>query len=176
MFKKLYTLGLFALGLTVLNTQDVELIRVGGYATCVFDEGALPDNIQVLALEDLVNFNSTNDENDTYKNRSDYKGCEPEAIDVGTVVDHTFPFIGLERMGGVIVFDVIEVSGVEFKTYNNRGFTVDATDAAAGYLAPEFVKLITADKHSGSANLLAVSNEVSGTFSQRQCYLTEHIS
>ena len=44
MKKKIYSLGLFALGLTfsasTINAQDVKLERLSGYSSGIFDEGA----------------------------------------------------------------------------------------------------------------------------------------
>lgn len=57
-----------------------------------------------LAAQQL-NFNASND-NNTFDNRSENKGPEPEGIVVGQVGDRTYGFIGLERIGGVMVYDI----------------------------------------------------------------------
>ena len=55
------------------------------------------------------NFNSNNDAND-FDNRSDNKGPEPEGVAVGGVHGRTYAFVGLERIGGVMVYDVTDPS------------------------------------------------------------------
>ena len=135
----------------------------------VYDSG--DDFEQQLLIADSENFNSTNDENDTWKNRSDDKGCEPEAIDVGTINNKHYAFIGLERMGGIMVYDVTDVNNVSFVTYENyRNFDVDANsiingEFEAGDLGPECVIFIPATDHGSEKDLLVVSNEVSGSIS-----------
>jgi hypothetical protein len=46
---------------------------------------------------------------------------------------------------------------------NNRDFSVDATDPAAGDLGPECIKFVPADESPNGAPILIVGNEVSGT-------------
>lgn len=157
-FEEIYSYG--ARSFSIWKTSDISQ---------VYDSG--DDFEQQLLIEDPDNFNSTNDENDTRKNRSDDKGCEPEAIDVGTIDSKHYAFIGLERMGGVMVYDVTDVNNVSFVTYeNNRNFDVPADsinngEFVAGDLAPECVVFIPAADHSSGKNLLVVSNEVSGSIS-----------
>jgi len=51
-------------------------------------------------------FNSGHDEGNALDSRSDAKGPEPEGVAVAQIGDKTFAFIGLERMGGILVYDV----------------------------------------------------------------------
>jgi 2',3'-cyclic-nucleotide 2'-phosphodiesterase/3'-nucleotidase/5'-nucleotidase len=81
---------------------------------------------QILAEQLSDDFNSTNDANQSMDNRSDDKGPEPEGITVGTIGDRTFAFIGLERVGGIMVYDVTAPASPTFVTYvNNRNFEVE---------------------------------------------------
>lgn len=59
-------------------------------------------------------FNANHDENPSFDNRSDNKGPEPEGITVGWVRNRTFAFGGLERIGGVMVYDVTDPTKPEF--------------------------------------------------------------
>lgn len=112
------------------------------------------------------NFNSTNDDNDSFKNRSDDKGSEPEAIEVAEIGGYRFAFIGLERMGGVMVYNISNPMSPSFVSYfNNRDFSVDADQSGAGDLGPEDVVFIPASESPTSAPILAVASEVSGTLS-----------
>jgi hypothetical protein len=115
-------------------------------------------------------FNSNNDNNDTFDNRSDDKGPEPEGITVGKIEDRTFAFIGLERVGGIMVYDITHPRKVEFIQYiNNRDFTVPvemedgSTNPLAGDMGPEGITFIAEDDSPTNAPLLVVGNEVSGT-------------
>ena len=111
-------------------------------------------------------FNSTNDDNDSFKNRSDDKGTEPEAIDVAEMGGMRFAFIGLERMGGVMVYNITNPTAPSFVSYFlNRNFTIDADQPGAGDLGPECVVFIPGSESPNGQPLLAVASEVSGTLS-----------
>jgi hypothetical protein len=120
-----------------------------------------------------ADFNATNDENDSFDSRSDNKGPEPEAITVATASDgNTYAFIGLERIGGVMVFDVSTPTSPVFLQYvNNRDFSVSDVqasvegDGAVGDLGPESLVFIPAADNATTSDLLVVSNEVSGSVS-----------
>ncbi len=134
----------------------------------VFDSGA--DFEKITAMADPDNFNSTNDENDSFDNRSDDKGPEPEGLAIGNIDGHTYAFIGLERVGGIMVYDITNPYHVEYVNYiNNRNFTVDAqledgsTHPEVGDLAPEDLVFVPAGRSPSGEPLLVVGNEVSGT-------------
>ncbi|MEZ4785929.1 MAG: choice-of-anchor I family protein [Candidatus Kapaibacterium sp.] len=130
--------------------------------TLVYD--SQDDFEQITALLYPDDFNSTNDENGSFDNRSDNKGPEPEGLTLGTIKGRTYAFIGLERMGGVMVYDITDPSAPSFVEYvNNRDFSGDAEDGTAGDLGPEGILFV--DKSSSPTNspLLIVTNEVSGT-------------
>jgi len=138
----------------------------------VFDSG---DMIAQKVFEaDADNFNSTNDVNGSADDRSDDKGTEPEAIEVAEINGRVFAFVGLERQGGIMVFDISNPEAPEYQSYlNNRDFTAavctvvnedsecdnDTYNSAAGDLGPESIEYFSrADSH-----FIAVGNEVSGT-------------
>ena len=130
----------------------------------IFDSG--DEFEQVLAERDPDHFNSTNDDNDSFDNRSDDKGPEPEAIEVATIYDRQYAFIGLERMGGIMVYDITDPTAPEFLEYiNNRRFDVAADSSAAGDLGIESIKFVSADDSPNGKPLLITGNEVSGTVS-----------
>ncbi len=126
---------------------------------------------QITAVQFPENFNSTNDENQSFDNRSDDKGPEPEGVVVGEFTldddddDETvqLAFIGLERVGGIMVYDVTIPWRPKFKAYfNNRDFS-QTDPALAKDLGPEGLAFISADDSPTGTPLLAVANEVSGT-------------
>jgi hypothetical protein len=63
-------------------------------------------------------FNSTNDENDSFDNRSDDKGPEPEGVAIGRVGSRIYAFIGLERVGGIMMYDITDPD--ENDSFDNR--------------------------------------------------------
>ncbi|BEU04390.1 alkaline phosphatase [Agarivorans sp. OAG1] len=128
----------------------------------VFDSG---DEIgRITAALHGNAFNNGDDENEG-DSRSENKGAEPEALTVGTVGDKTYAFIGLERMGGIMVYDVTNPYNSKFETYIiNRDLTEGlSVDDGIGDLAPESLVFVTADNSPTSQPLLLVGNEVSGS-------------
>ncbi|PTP51651.1 choice-of-anchor I family protein [Vibrio splendidus] len=140
----------------------------------VFDSG--DDFARIVLEQDPENFNSTNDNNQSGDDRSDDKGVEPEAIEVAEINGKHYAFIGLERQGGIMVYDVTQPKSASFISYlNNRDFTQpvctkvdedgdcdnDTYNAKAGGLGPESIKYFT---RSGN-HFIAVGNEVSGSTS-----------
>lgn len=109
-----------------------------------------------------VIFNATNDENN-FKNRSDDKGPEPEAVIVQQIGDQWYAFVGLERIGGIAVFNVTDPTAPTFETYvNNRDTTLDIENPE-GDLAPEGVIYIAPEDNTTGNGLIVVANEVSAT-------------
>ncbi len=153
---------------------DYDMVHAyGGRSFSIWETGA--DSLKLVydsgsefefltAMELPGNFNSTNDKNNSFDSRSDDKGPEPEALTLGKVDGRVYAFIGLERLGGVIVYDVTDPAAASFETYvTTRDFTGDPKKGTAGDLAPEGMVFIPADQSPSGQNLLAVANEVSGT-------------
>ena len=124
---------------------------------------------QITANRFPSDFNSDNDENDSFDSRSDNKGPEPEAITVGQINNKYYAFIGLERIGGIMVYDITDPTNPEFVAYeNNRDFSVLDVEnnlAAVGDLGPEDIKFIPASQSPTGGDLVLVANEVSGSVS-----------
>ncbi|MGR9053565.1 MAG: choice-of-anchor I family protein [Gammaproteobacteria bacterium] len=134
----------------------------------VYDSGSDFEHITAQRLP--LDFNSNNDENDSFDSRSDDKGPEPEGVALGEIQGRTFAFIGLERVGGIMVYDVTDPYDVRFVDYvNNRNFSADAqladgsTNPEVGDLGPEGLVFIPAHQSPNGSPLLVVGNEVSGT-------------
>ena len=66
-------------------------------------------------------------------------------------------FVGLERVGGVMVYDVSNPAAVSFVTYLNT------RTGATGDRGPEGLLLIPAAQSPNGKPLLVVGNETSGT-------------
>ncbi|MCW5653498.1 choice-of-anchor I family protein [Hydrogenophaga sp.] len=111
-------------------------------------------------------FNSGHDEGNAKDSRSDAKGPEPEGLALGKIGDKTFAFIGLERMGGVLVYDISNPASPVFMDYLNtrdEWLTNPPDLATAGDLGPEGLVFIPAKDSPNGKPLLVVGNEVSGT-------------
>ncbi|MFP7755020.1 NAD nucleotidase [Thermodesulfobacteriota bacterium B35] len=128
----------------------------------VYDSGDLLERITAGVLPDF--FNVDNDTNDSMDKRSDNKGPEPEGVAHAIIRTRHFVFAGLERIGGIMVFDVTDPRAPAFIQYvNNRNFTGDTAAGTAGDLGPEGITFIPGSDSPTGAPLLAVANEVSGT-------------
>ncbi len=128
----------------------------------VWDSGNEIELILSATLPDF--FNLTHDDNDSFDSRSDDKGPEPEGVTVGLFRGRLYAFAGLERMGGVVVYDVTDPKAPFFVQYvNPRNFGGDAEAGTAGDLGPEGLIYIPVDKSPIGRALLVVANEISGT-------------
>ncbi len=104
-------------------------------------------------------FNNDEDENNG-DTRSDAKGAEPEALTLGKIGDRTYAFVGLERMAGIMIYDITNPFNAFFVDYFiNRGTTEDAE--ITGDLAPEGMTFIPATDTSEA--MLIIGNEISGS-------------
>lgn len=119
-------------------------------------------------------FNTGHDATAKLDARSSAKGPEPEGLTVGQIGDKTFVFVGLERMGGILVFDITDPKAPKQIDYlNTRENWSDSFDDktppsgpaldALGDLGPEGLHFISAAKSPNGKPLLMVGNEVSGT-------------
>lgn len=125
--------------------------------TEVFDSGSDFEEKTAEYIPD--NFNCSNDDK-TIDDRSGKKGPESESVTTGTLNGRTYAFVGLERIGGVMAYDITDPENASFANYiNSRDFSEDI----AGDDSPEGLCFLSAsDSPNGSAYLLAAC-EVSGT-------------
>ncbi len=154
-YEALYTWG--ARSFTVWNSQTGQP---------VFDSGS---DFEVITANRLgESFNASNDDNKG-DDRSDDKGPEPEAIEIAVIEGRTYAFIGLERVGGIMVYNITTPEASEFVQYiNARDFTVADVEedlALVGDLGPESIKFVAAEDSPTGNPMLILGNEVSGTTS-----------
>ncbi|MEM1056502.1 MAG: choice-of-anchor I family protein [Bacteroidota bacterium] len=110
--------------------------------------------------------NATNDDNDSFDNRSDNKGPEPEGVVIGEVNGELYAFVGLERVSAVAVYNVTDPANAFYvDLLINRDFEADVESPEAGDLGPEGLVFIPAADSPNGLPLLVTSNEVSGTIS-----------
>lgn len=142
------------------GARSFSVLDAGG--EMVFDSG---DAFEQFMAANYANvFNSTDTENYSRDNRSDDKGPEPEGIASGYVNGTPYAFIGLERQGGFMVYDLTNPVNPKFVTYHSdRRFSGSPEGDTAGELAPEGFQFISAkDSPTGNA-MLVVASEVSGS-------------
>lgn len=159
LFSALYAFG--GRSLTVWTTR----------AELLADTGDAFERITAAAVPAFFNSSDTSNGLDQ---TSTGRGPEPEALTVGTIGERTYVFVGFERIGGVMVYDVTDPRRPHFEQYiNNRNFAVDpatacVTDkpksslcAAAGDLSVEGLLFIPADSSPTGVPLLVVAHETS---------------
>jgi uncharacterized protein len=136
----------------------------------VYDSGNFIE--QLTASYYPNNFNTGHTTN-ALEDRSDNKGPEPEGVVLGTIGSRTYAFVGLERIGGVIVQDITNPTSPTFVQYiNTRNFSQTPGLNSGGDLGVEGLAFISAENSPNGRPLLVTTNEVSGTTSVFQINLT----
>jgi hypothetical protein len=150
-FDRLYCFG--ARSFTIRTTDG----------TLVWDSADLFERITAATVP--AHFNVSNDAN-LFDRRSANKGPEPEGITVGTLNGVPYAFVILERIGGVMVFNLSNPAAPVFERWvNSRDYTQAPNTAAAGDLGPEGVIFVPPAESPDGRALVIVSNEISGTVS-----------
>jgi len=142
----------------------------------VFDSGSDFEKITAAAYPDYFNASNKNNKLDS---RSDAKGPEPESVAVVKVGSKTYAYIGLERIGGVMLYDITNPTAPFFCDYiNSRDFTVDfpkeGTAPEQGDVSVEGICAVPATQSPTGYPLLLAANEVSGTvavYQQKEGYV-----
>ncbi|HMQ45978.1 MAG TPA: choice-of-anchor I family protein [Saprospiraceae bacterium] len=127
----------------------------------VFDSG---DQLERMAADEPVFgalFNASND-NNNYKNRSDNKGPEPESVITAEIGGVVYGFVGLERFGGVVVYDLTTPDAPAFVEYVNSR---TLGDDEGGDLGPEGMIYVHPLESPSDTGLIVVANEISATLS-----------
>ncbi|GAB2579639.1 choice-of-anchor I family protein [Nitrincola alkalisediminis] len=161
-FDSLYSYG--ARSFSIWKEENNQLVQVYDSAN---------EFERIIAERFPEHFNSNHSEQPSFDSRSDDKGAEPEALAVGQVGDKTYAFIGMERMGGIFVYDITNPYQTEFVDYvNNRNFDVEINrevnglvlaNPEAGDLGPEGMAFVHADQSPTGKAMLLVGSEVSGS-------------
>ncbi len=95
------------------------------------------------------------------KDRSDDKGPEPEGVALGVIGGNTYAFIAIERIGGVMVYDVTNPNSPIYVTYvNNRSLPTNGPDRGS-----EGIIFIPQSQSPNGQHLVIAANEVSSTLS-----------
>ena len=128
--------------------------------TLVYDSG---DDLEQITANDPTYgamFNSSNT-NITKKDRSDDKGPEPEGVAVATIAGVPYAFVSMERVGGLMVFNVSNPAAPQFVQYvNNRGLT-----GLTGDRGPEGIIYVKQQDSPNGKALVVLGNEISSSVS-----------
>ncbi|MEM8667498.1 MAG: choice-of-anchor I family protein [Planctomycetota bacterium] len=117
----------------------------------IYDSGDFFERKTADELPEI--FNSDESDPSEFDERSDDKGPEPEGVALGTIGDETYAFIGLERIGGIMIYNVTNPDDVSFVDY----LFVD------GDQGPEGLTFVPASDSPTSNPLLVITNEDSDT-------------
>lgn len=147
-YDKLYAYG--ARSFSIWNTQG----------QLVWDSGS---EFEKKIAELFPNYFNSDHEAIALDDRSDNKGPEPEGITVGTIGKKTFAFIGLERMSGIMVYDITTANKPKFVEYFTTRNFVETDPKKQGDLGPEGLAFMSAKDSPNAKPLLVVGNEVSGS-------------
>lgn len=103
-------------------------------------------------------FNCSNDDI-SFEDRSGKKGPEPEDIKTMIIDGKVMAFIGLERIGGVMMYDVSDPTNPAYVDYLNLR---DFSDDISGSVSPEGLCTVSAKDSPTNKPMLIIANEVSG--------------
>ncbi len=122
----------------------------------VYDSGSL---IEELAADQYPDSFNSNMDQESFDQRSDDKGPEPEGVATGVVQGRTLAFVGLERLSCILVVDVTQPTSPQIEQLYRR----DGGDNEVADRGPEGLTFISADDSPNGRPLLAVAYEVSST-------------
>ncbi len=142
----IYTLGGRSFSIFNANTMEV-----------VFDSG---DDFEQITAQRFPEYFNANNKDVKIDYRSGKRGPEPEDVKIGKVGNRIYAFTGLERVGGVMTYDITNPANAKFVNYKN---TRDYSADIAGDVAPEGLEFISAENSPNGYPMLLVANEVSGT-------------
>lgn len=113
----------------------------------------------LLELDPTLHNNNGEDQNVAagFDSRSDSKGPEPEAIATGVINGHRYIFVGMERQGGILMYNADNPAAPTFVAYINN-YSEDPN----GLIAPESITFIGADESPVGEPTLLIGYELGG--------------
>jgi hypothetical protein len=135
--------------LTMYGTRSFSIFDETG--ALVFDSGSDFETITAAQVPAL--FNSEDSDTGEFDGRSDNKGPEPEGVAITEFEGTTLAAIGLERTGGIMLYDITDPNNPAFLQYLNA--TVPDTGDRIGPEGLSFIEV-------GGETFLVVSYEDSG--------------
>ncbi|UGS23510.1 choice-of-anchor I family protein [Flavobacterium channae] len=122
----------------------------------VFDSG---DDFERYTAANLPALFNADHEDNTPKGRSRAKGPEPEGVTIAQIATETFAFVSLERVGGVMVYNITDPNNPVFVDYKNSR----SSSAYSGDHGPEGITYVTPANSTTGKGYVLVANEISGT-------------
>ncbi|MBA5792858.1 T9SS type A sorting domain-containing protein [Flavobacterium sp. xlx-214] len=122
----------------------------------VYDSG---DDFEMYTAKNFPTIFNADHESNTPKARSRAKGPEPEGVTTAIIGNQTFAFIALERIGGVMVYNVTDPNNVTFVDYKNNR----STSAYTGDFGAESIIYVAPQDAPNNKGYIIVANEISGT-------------
>ncbi|WP_372632309.1 choice-of-anchor I family protein [Cohnella sp.] len=153
----------------VLKDRPDDLFTMGGRSfsiwkasdmSRVYDSGSDFERITAEVLPTI--FNAHHRVNGM-EARSPRKGPEPEDIKVLQVGSKIYTFIGLERIGGLMMYDITNPAAPVFVDYFNNRNPSKTMDDNVNDLGAEGISVISAEDSPTGWPMVLVANEVSGT-------------
>lgn len=153
--------GVYLYGARSFSVWDADTMQQ------VYDSG---NDFERVTAERLPDYFNSNHSKANFDKRSPKKGPEPEYVTVGQVGSKAFAFTGLERIGGVMVYDVTDPEKPVFANYTN---TRDFNAGLNTDTGPEGLEFVPAVESPTGLPLLLVANEVSGTVAALELQVTK---
>jgi DNA-binding beta-propeller fold protein YncE len=159
-YDSLYAFGGRSMAIWRVGSESLEL---------VFDTGSQME--ETIAEQTPHFFNADGPTSKQWDGRSTSKGPEPEGMAVGEINGRHYAFVGLERVGGIMVYDVTAPTQTKFLQYINTRTHFDRepseSELVSSDIAPEGVCFVPGSQSPDAQGrpLLLVGNEVSGTTS-----------
>jgi len=156
----------------VINQRPEDMFILGGRSFSifraddllngpVFDSGS---DFEMIGAQMFYNIFNSNHAASNFSGRTARKGPEPEDIKAMRIGDRYFAFIGLERMGGLMMYDITNPADAFFVDYfNNRANVATGQMDMEADLGAEGVHVIPAYQSPTGWPMVLVANEVSGT-------------
>jgi len=117
------------------------------------------DDFEMFTATNLPTIFNADHSDNIAKGRSRAKGPEPEGVTLAQIGTEIFAFISLERIGGVMVYNVTDPNNPVLVDYKNSR----STSSYAGDNGPEGIIYIAPENSPTGIPYVIVANEISGT-------------
>lgn len=164
--------GIYLFGARSFSIWDADALLENDALAPVYDSGS---DFEVITGQRVPEFYNVSNSKVKMDERSVKKGPEPEDIKTALVGSRVLAFVGLERVGGFMTYDVTTPSASQFVNYTNTREYLNADnkvnlDTDTG---PEGLEFISAADSPTGLPLLLVAYEVGGKVGVYQLEVTK---